>query len=103
MAASIAPAERCRKHMHITAIANAVLCLLYFSMILLLDDDRLHLSTAVIHACSPDHRYGVRVLNSPDVDIHVSRPTVWHRHVGTPQCSPRCLMHAPCEYVGVVM
>lgn len=48
MAASIAPAERCRKHMHITAIINAILCLLYFSMILLLDDDQLHVSAIVL-------------------------------------------------------
>lgn len=35
-------------HMHITAIINAILCLLYFSMVLLLDDDRLYLSTVVL-------------------------------------------------------
>lgn len=48
LAASVAPAERCRKHMHITAIANAILCIVYFSMILLLDDDRFQLSTVVL-------------------------------------------------------
>lgn len=33
---------------------------------------------SVVHrgpACPPGHRHGVRVLNSPDVDIYVSQPT----------------------------
>lgn len=34
--------------MHITAIINAILCLLYFSMVLRLDDHRLYLSTVVL-------------------------------------------------------
>lgn len=48
MAASIAPTECCRKHMHLTAIMNAIISLVYFSMVLLLDDDRLYWSSIVL-------------------------------------------------------
>ena len=48
MSASTTPEEHCRKHMHITAIINAVLALVYFLLVLYLDDDQLHLSFVVM-------------------------------------------------------
>ena len=48
MSFSTTPAERCRKQMHITAIINAILALVYFLLVLYLDDDQLHLSFVVM-------------------------------------------------------
>lgn len=46
--ASSMPTENCRQHLHIIGVTHAVISILYFSLILLLDDDQLRWSMVVL-------------------------------------------------------